>query len=178
MTQNDRVAPYLHLSLQHGDDMILKRMKRRHARAQAIELCQRVKDARPEIALGADLIAGFPTETDEHFANLLSIVDACGLAFVHAFPFSPREGTPAARMPQLDSALIKARAAQLREVGAAALKRHLDAWVGRDETGIIEREGFARLPDFTPVHFDGGGEGFQRLRFTGHDGQHLIGVAT
>lgn len=178
VTQNDRVAPYLHLSLQHGDDMILKRMKRRHARAQAIELCQRVKDARPEIALGADLIAGFPTETDEHFANLLSIVDACGLAFVHAFPFSPREGTPAARMPQLDRALIKARAAQLREVGAAALKRHLDAWVGRDETGIIEREGFARLPDFTPVHFDGGGEGFQRLRFTGHDGQHLIGVAT
>ena len=178
VTQNDRVAPYLHLSLQHGDDMILKRMKRRHSRAQAIELCQRVKEARPEIALGADLIAGFPTETDEHFANLLSIVDACGLAFVHAFPFSPREGTPAARMPQLDRALIKARAAQLREVGAAALKRHLDAWVGRDETGIIEREGFARLPDFTPVHFDGGGEGFQRLRFTGHDGQHLIGVAT
>ena len=178
VTQNDRVAPYLHLSLQHGDDMILKRMKRRHSRAQAIELCQRVKEARPEIALGADLIAGFPTETDEHFANLLSIVDACGLAFVHAFPFSPREGTPAARMPQLDRALIKTRAAQLREIGAAALKRHLDAWVGRDETGIIERNGFARLPDFTPVHFDGGGEGSQRLRFTGHDGQHLIGVAT
>ena len=177
VTQNDRVAPYLHLSLQHGDDMILKRMKRRHTRTQAIELCQRVKEARPAIALGADLIAGFPTETEEHFANLLSIVDACGLAFVHAFPFSPREGTPAARMPQLDRALIKMRAAQLRDVGAAALKRHLDAWVGRIETGIIERNGFARLPDFTPVHFHGGGEGFQRLRFTGHDGQHLIGVA-
>ncbi|MEQ1811595.1 MAG: tRNA (N(6)-L-threonylcarbamoyladenosine(37)-C(2))-methylthiotransferase MtaB [Terricaulis sp.] len=178
VTQSDRVAPYLHLSLQHGDDMILKRMKRRHSRAQAIELCQRVKEARPEIALGADLIAGFPTETEEHFANLLSIVDECDLAFVHAFPFSPREGTPAARMPQLDRRLIKERAARLREVGAAALERHLGAWVGREETGVIERDGFARLPDFTPVHFNGGGgEGFQRLRFTSHDGQHLIGAA-
>ncbi len=177
VTQSDRVAPYLHLSLQHGDDMILKRMKRRHSRAQAIELCQRVKEARPEIALGADLIAGFPTETEEHFANLLSIVDECDLAFVHAFPFSPREGTPAARMPQLERRLIKERAARLREVGAAALNRHLAAWIGREETGVIERDGFARLPDFTPVHFNGSGEGFQRLRFTSHDGQHLIGAA-
>jgi threonylcarbamoyladenosine tRNA methylthiotransferase MtaB len=177
ITQHDRVAPYLHLSLQHGDDMILKRMKRRHSRAQAIELCQRVKQARPEIALGADLIAGFPTETDEHFANLLSVVDECGLAFVHAFPFSPREGTPAARMPQVDRRVVKERAAKLREVGTAALNRHLDAWVGREETGVIERDGFARLPDFTPVRFNGGGEGFQRLRFTAHDGQHLIGAA-
>jgi threonylcarbamoyladenosine tRNA methylthiotransferase MtaB len=96
VTQSDRVAPYLHLSLQHGDDMILKRMKRRHSRAQAIELCQRVKEARPEIALGADLIAGFPTETEEHFANLLSIVDECDLAFVHAFPFSRAK----ARLPR------------------------------------------------------------------------------
>ncbi len=177
VTQNERVAPYLHLSLQHGDDMILKRMKRRHTRTQAIELCQRVKAARPEIALGADLIAGFPTETEEHFANLISIVDECGLAYVHVFPFSPREGTPAARMPQVDRRIVKARAAQLREVGAAALRRHLAAWIGREETGIIERDGFARLPDFTPVHFNGGGEGFQRLRFIGHDGQHLIGAA-
>jgi threonylcarbamoyladenosine tRNA methylthiotransferase MtaB len=177
VTQSDRVAPYLHLSLQHGDDMILKRMKRRHSRAQAIELCQRVKAARPEIALGADLIAGFPTETDEHFANLLSIVDECDLAFVHAFPFSPREGTPAARMPQVDRRVVKERAARLREVGAVALERHLGAWIGREETGIIERDGFARLPDFTPVYFDGAGEGFQRLRFTSHDGAHLIGAA-
>ncbi len=177
VTQNDRVAPYLHLSLQHGDDMILKRMKRRHSRAQAIDLCHRVKAARPEIALGADLIAGFPTETEEHFANLFSIVDECGLAYVHAFPFSPRTGTPAARMPQIDRHVVKERAARLREVGAAALNRHLSAWVGREETGVIERDGFARLPDFTPVRFNGGGEGFQRLRFTSHDGQHLIGVA-
>jgi threonylcarbamoyladenosine tRNA methylthiotransferase MtaB len=111
------------------------------------------------------------------FANLLSIVDECDLAFVHAFPFSPREGTPAARMPQLERRLIKERAARLREVGAAALNRHLAAWIGREETGVIERDGFARLPDFTPVHFNGSGEGFQRLRFTAHDGQHLIGAA-
>lgn len=210
VTQSDRVAPYLHLSLQHGDDMILKRMKRRHSRAQAIELCQRVKAARPEIALGADLIAGFPTETDEHFANLLSIVDECGLAFVHAFPFSPREGTPAARMPQVDRAVVKQRAAKLREVGAAALQRHLNAWIGREELAVVERDGFARLPDFTPVQLPfslaekgpgdegrsdmqapahrnaphplpplrkGEGAAHIRLRFTSHDGQHLIGAA-
>ncbi len=176
VTQHDRVAPYLHLSLQHGDDMILKRMKRRHSRAQAIELCQRVKAARPDIALGADLIAGFPTETEAHVESLISIVAECGLAYVHAFPFSPREGTPAARMPQVDRRIVKERAARLRDVGAAALRRHLDAWVGRDAVGIIERDGVARLPDFTPVHFEGGGEGYQRLRFTGHDGQHLNGA--
>lgn len=176
VTQNDRVAPYLHLSLQHGDDLILKRMKRRHSRAQAIELCARLKAARPEIALGADLIAGFPTETDEHFANLLSIVDECGLAYVHAFPFSPREGTPAARMPQLDRRLIKERAARLRDIASTALTRHLDAWIGSEAVAVIERQGFARLPDFTPVRFEGASDGFQRLRFTAHDGQHLIGV--
>ncbi|MGH6952034.1 MAG: tRNA (N(6)-L-threonylcarbamoyladenosine(37)-C(2))-methylthiotransferase MtaB [Vitreimonas sp.] len=151
VTQHERVAPYLHLSLQHGDDLILKRMRRRHSRAQAIELCQRLKSARPEIALGADLIAGFPTETEEHFANTLSLVDACGLAFVHAFPFSPREGTPAARMPQVDRRVVKRRAARLREAGAAALNRHLDAWVGREAVGVVERDDFVRLPDFTGV---------------------------
>lgn len=177
VTQNERVAPYLHLSLQHGDDLILKRMKRRHSRAQAIDLCQRLKAARPEIALGADLIAGFPTETEEHFANTISLIDQCGLAFVHAFPFSPREGTPAARMPQVDRRVVKTRAARLREAGAAALACHLDRWVGREETGVIERDGFVRLPDFTSARFGGGAEGFQRLRFTHHDGAHLIGVA-
>jgi threonylcarbamoyladenosine tRNA methylthiotransferase MtaB len=177
ITQNQRVAPYLHLSLQHGDDLILKRMKRRHSRAQAIELCSRLKAARPEIALGADLIAGFPTETEAQFANTLSLVEACNLAFVHAFPFSPREGTPAARMPQVDRRVVKERAARLREAGAAALTRHLQHWVGREETGVIERAGFARLPDFTPVLFDGATAGLQRLRFSGHDGAHLIGAA-
>lgn len=182
VTQHDRVAPYLHLSLQHGDDLILKRMKRRHSRAQAIDLCQRLKAARPEIALGADLIAGFPTETEEHVENLISIVDECGLAYVHTFPFSPRTGTPAARMPQIAPRVVKERAARLREAGAAALVRHLNAWVGREAVALIEREGFARLPDFTPVRLPFAPaktrSAFVNLRFTGHDGQHLIGAAT
>ena len=178
VTTSDRIAPYLHLSLQHGDDLILKRMKRRHSRAQAVELCQRVKAARPEIALGADLIAGFPTETEEAFANTLSLIKACGLAFVHAFPFSPRSGTPAARMPQLDRALIKQRAARLRQAGAAALGRHLQSWVGREADALVEREGFARLPDFTSVHItEPTMTQTARLRFTAHDGAHLIGAA-
>jgi threonylcarbamoyladenosine tRNA methylthiotransferase MtaB len=209
VTQNERVAPYLHLSLQHGDDLILKRMKRRHSRAQAIDLCQRLKSARPEIALGADLIAGFPTESEEHFANSLSLIEACGLAFVHVFPFSPRDGTPAARMPQVERRIVKQRAARLRQTGAAALTRHLGAWVGREALALVERDGFARLPDFTSVRLpfslaekgsgdegrnsssasmrlhaphtpapsprEGGGV-FVRLRFTAHDGAHLIGV--
>jgi threonylcarbamoyladenosine tRNA methylthiotransferase MtaB len=183
VTQHERIAPYLHLSLQHGDDLILKRMKRRHSRAQAIELCQRLK-ARREMALGADLIAGFPTETDLQFENLLSIVNECGLAFVHAFPFSPRAGTPAARMPQIDRRVVKERAARLREVGAAALKRHLAAWIGRDADVLVERSGHGRLADFTPVHlgspapadWDAGAPSV-RLRFTSHDNTHLIGVA-
>jgi threonylcarbamoyladenosine tRNA methylthiotransferase MtaB len=191
VTQHERIAPHLHLSLQHGDDLILKRMKRRHSRAQAIDLCQRLKAARPEIALGADLIAGFPTETEDRFANTLSLIEACGLAFVHAFPFSARAGTPAARMPQVDRRVVKERAARLREAGAAALTRHLDSWVGREATALVERAGFARLPDFTGVLYgsqasrphaaapageDAGGP-YLRLRFTAHDGAHLIGAA-
>jgi len=129
ITQHERLAPHLHLSLQHGDDLILKRMKRRHLRADAVALCERLKAARPEIALGADLIAGFPTESDEAFGNLVSLIKDCQLSYVHAFPFSPREGTPAARMPQLDRALIKARAARLREAGASALTQHLNRWI-------------------------------------------------
>ena len=177
VTGDERVAPYLHLSLQHGDDLILKRMKRRHTRAQAIELCQRLKAARPEIALGGDLIAGFPTETEAAFANTLSLIEQCELAFVHAFPFSPRPETPAARMPQLDRRLVKERARRLREAGTAALVRHLDAWVGREADAVVERGGYARLADFTPVRFSGAASGVQRFRFTRHDGAHLHGAA-
>lgn len=178
VTQEQRIAPHLHLSLQHGDDLILKRMKRRHSRGDAIDLCARLKAARPEIALGADLIAGFPTEDATHFANLLSVIDACDLAYVHAFPYSPRPMTPAVRMPQHDRALVKARAAKLREAGAAALTRHLDRWLGREADALIERDGFARLPDFTPVLISGGSRASQtRLAFTSHDGAHLIGQA-
>jgi threonylcarbamoyladenosine tRNA methylthiotransferase MtaB len=176
VTQEPRIAPYLHLSLQHGDDLILKRMKRRHSRAQAIDLCARLKAARPEIAFGADLIAGFPTESEAAFENLLSLVDACGLAFVHAFPFSPRAGTPAARMPQLDRRVVKDRAARLRDAGAAALKRHLDAWVGRESDVLLERDGAGRLADFTSVRASGQAGQTQRFRFTAHDGAHLLGV--
>ena len=126
-------------------------MKRRHSRAQAIELCQRLKAARPDIALGADLIAGFPTETRPHFANTLSLIDACDLAYVHAFPFSPRDGTPAARMPQLDRRVVKQRAARLREAGDAALARHLDAWVGREARALMERDGLRAPAGLLPA---------------------------
>jgi threonylcarbamoyladenosine tRNA methylthiotransferase MtaB len=182
-TQHERVAPYLHLSLQHGDDMILKRMKRRHSRAQAVDLCARLKAARPGIALGADLIAGFPTETDAQFENTLALIADCQLSYVHAFPFSPRAGTPAARMPQVDRRIVKARAARLREAGADALAKHLDAWVGKEANALIEREGFGRLADFSTVHYGppalagvGAGGPYIRLRFISHEGQHLIGA--
>jgi threonylcarbamoyladenosine tRNA methylthiotransferase MtaB len=151
VTGEERIAPHLHLSLQHGHDMILKRMKRRHLRADAVDLCRRLKDARPEIALGADLIAGFPTETDEHFEASLALIEDCALSYVHVFPFSPRTGTPAARMPQLDRALIKARAARLRGAADAALIRHLETWIGCAAIALIETKSTARLPDFTPI---------------------------
>jgi threonylcarbamoyladenosine tRNA methylthiotransferase MtaB len=125
------------------------------------------------------LIAGFPTETEEHFARTLTLVEDCGLAFVHAFPFSARERTPAARMPQLDRREVKRRAARLRKAGAAALTRHLDRWVGRHSLALVERPGFARLPDFTSVRLRHGecASEFVRLRFASHDGQHLLGEA-
>ena len=184
VTSEPRIAPHLHLSLQHGHDMILKRMKRRHLRADAISLCARLKSARPEIALGADLIAGFPTETDEQFDASCTLVDACSLSYVHVFPYSPRAGTPAARMPQIDRALVKARAARLRAVGAQALEAHLRAWVSRDADALVERRGFARLADFTSVRLDDAAlasgvpaaGASVHLRFSGHDGAALIGA--
>ena len=174
-----RIAPHLHLSLQAGDDMILKRMKRRHTRREAIELCQRLRAARPDIAFGADLIAGFPTETEAMFDNSLALVDEAGIAFLHVFPFSPRPGTPAARMPQLDRAVIKERAARLRAAGEASLGRHLDDRVGAEGDVLIERPGFGRLADFTGVKLpeDAGASGaFARLRLTAHDGAALTGA--
>jgi threonylcarbamoyladenosine tRNA methylthiotransferase MtaB len=150
-----RLMPHLHLSLQSGDDLILKRMKRRHSRADALGLIERVRRVRPDTAFGADLIAGFPTETDEAFENTLALVDEAGLAFLHVFPFSPRPGTPAARMPRVASDLIKERAARLREAGAAALVRHLDRQVGRRISALVERPGLARAEDFSEVAFAG-----------------------
>ncbi len=172
-----RFMPHLHLSLQHGDDMILKRMKRRHSRDDSIRFCETVRGLRPDIAFGADLIAGFPTETDAMFENLLSIVDACGLDHLHVFPYSPRPGTPAARMPQLDRAVIKERAARLRETGEAAYARHLDAMTGRALDVLVEKPGFARAGQYTPVAVpETIEEGIVAVRIAGHDGATLTGV--
>jgi threonylcarbamoyladenosine tRNA methylthiotransferase MtaB len=174
-----RVAPYLHLSLQHGDDLILKRMKRRHGRDQAIQLTQRLRAVRPDIALGADIIAGFPTETEAHFESSVRLVEECGLAFLHVFPYSPRPGTPAAKMPQVAKPLIKERAARLRAFGEAALARHFERHVGETRIALLERGLAARLPDFTPVRLTAlAGEGGQVLpvRITGHDGKQLLGT--
>ena len=174
-----RVAPYLHLSLQHGDDLILKRMKRRHGRDQAIQLTQRLRAVRPDIALGADIIAGFPTETEAHFESSVRLVEECGLAFLHVFPYSPRPGTPAAKMPQVAKPLIRERAARLRAFGEAALARHLERHLGETRSALLERGLAARLPDFTPVRLTAlAGEGGQVLpvRITGHDGKQLLGT--
>ena len=138
IAEEERLMPHLHLSLQAGDDMILKRMKRRHARADAIRFTDRVRAARPDVVFGADLIAGFPTETDAMFANSLALVEDCGLTFLHVFPFSAREGTPAARMPQLEMATRRERAARLREAGETAKRRFYAAQHGRAVTVLVE----------------------------------------
>ncbi|MEQ3650520.1 tRNA (N(6)-L-threonylcarbamoyladenosine(37)-C(2))-methylthiotransferase MtaB [Hyphomonas sp.] len=176
-----RLAPFMHLSLQHGDDLILKRMKRRHSRADAIALTDRLRAVRPDIAFGADIIAGFPTETEAHFENSARLVEECGLSFLHVFPYSPRPGTPAARMPQLDKAVVKARAARLREVGAAALEQHLRKYDGQTVEALVERGNSARLPDFTPLQFESDpGEAGRTVRahIVRQDGKQLIGALT
>ncbi len=175
--EEERLAPYLHLSLQHGDDMILKRMKRRHLRDDSIRLVEKVRAVRPDISFGADMIAGFPTETEEMFANAVSLVDACDLSFVHVFPYSPRPQTPAAKMPQLARPLIKERAARLRAKAEEALTRHLNRQQGRILSCVVEKPGFARAADFTEVVFDGEAPvgGISDIRIHGHDGKHVIG---
>jgi threonylcarbamoyladenosine tRNA methylthiotransferase MtaB len=166
-----RFMPYLHLSLQHGDNLILKRMKRRHSREDALGFIEEVRRLRPDAAFGADLIAGFPTETEEHFQRSLDLVEEAGIAFLHVFPYSPRPGTPAARMPQLDRGLIKARAARLRQAGARALDRHLDAMArrGGDLDVLVERNGVARSENFTPVRIPAHWTpGPRKIRVAGH----------
>ena len=148
-----RMMPHLHLSLQSGDDLILKRMKRRHSRADAIAFCQKVKAARPEMAFGADLITGFPTETDEMFEQTLDLVDQCGLTFLHVFPYSARPGTPAALMPPVAGDVIKARAARLRQKGDEALARHLATLIGSSQQVLIEKPHQGHTSNFTPVTF-------------------------
>ena len=174
MASEPRLMPHLHLSLQSGDDLILKRMKRRHSRADAVDFCAALRQARPDIVFGADLIAGFPTETEAMFENTLALVDDCGLTHLHVFPFSPRPGTPAARMPQLAADAIKDRARRLREAGAQALRRHLDRQIGKRLTLLAERGGIARAADFTKVRIAEAvaGEMIERT-IAGHDGEML-----
>ena len=149
-----RLMPHLHLSLQAGDDMILKRMKRRHMRDDAIRFCEQARDLRRDIVFGADLIAGFPTETDAMFANSLKLIDDCGLTFLHVFPYSARKGTPAARMPAVDGATIRERAALLREAGGRAMGQHLKAQHGRTHRVLTEGPRLGRTEQFAEVRFD------------------------
>ena len=169
-----RLMPHLHLSLQSGDDMILKRMKRRHLRDQSIRFCEDVRKLRPGIVFGADIIAGFPTETDEMFENSIRIVEECGLTHLHVFPFSPREGTPAARMPQVRRDIVKQRAARLRAAGDVAYARHLESLKGSRQKVLVEREGLGRTEGFTLVALDRGAAGeIMEVDIAGHDGERL-----
>lgn len=174
-TEEERLMPHLHLSLQAGDDLILKRMKRRHLRAQSVSFCNEMRRLRPGIVFGADIITGFPTETEIQFRNSLALVEDCGLTFLHVFPFSAREGTPAAKMPRISRQIAKERAKRLREKGNGALRRHLAGKVSRKLRVLIERE-HARCEDFTEVKlarpFEAGV--IADIRVAGHDGRRLL----
>jgi threonylcarbamoyladenosine tRNA methylthiotransferase MtaB len=175
IASDDRLMPHLHLSLQSGDDLILKRMKRRHARRDAIEFCAQVRRLRPDIALGADIIAGFPTETEDAFARSEALVEECGLTFLHVFPYSPRPGTPAARMPQVAGQRIKERAKRLRMAGEAALRRRLVSEVGATREVLIESDTQGRTEHFLAVVIRGETPGgVRKLGITGHDGARLM----
>ncbi|MGV6871393.1 tRNA (N(6)-L-threonylcarbamoyladenosine(37)-C(2))-methylthiotransferase MtaB [Pseudochelatococcus sp. B33] len=171
-----RLMPHLHLSLQSGDDLILKRMKRRHSHADTLQFIETVRGLRPEMVFGADVIAGFPTETDEMFARTCEAILAYGLTHLHVFPFSPRPGTPAARMPQVAREAVKERAARLRDLGARLLERHLAGEVGREHIVLTERGGIGRTEAFTPVRLAASSAPGQLLPvgIAGHDGRHLI----
>ncbi len=171
-----RLMPHLHLSLQAGDAVILKRMKRRHSREQAIAVTDMVRRLRPDTVFGADIIAGFPTETAAMFDNTLQLVEDCGLTYLHVFPYSPRPQTPAARMPQVPRHEIKERAARLRAAGDAALRRHLEGEIGQERSVLIERDGFDRTEYFAPVEVDGARPGSPlAVRIIGHTGDKLVG---
>jgi threonylcarbamoyladenosine tRNA methylthiotransferase MtaB len=174
IAEDSRLMPHLHLSLQSGDDMILKRMKRRHTRGDAIAFCDQVRRLRPDIALGADIIAGFPTETEEMFSRSLDLVEECGLTFLHVFPYSPRPGTPAARMPQVAGGAIKERAKRLRSAGEAALLQRLQAEIGATREVLIEGDGQGRTEHYLPVAIAGERMGsVMSLRIAGNDGERL-----
>jgi len=175
LAEEERLMPHLHLSVQSGDDLILKRMKRRHTRRDTILFCDRVRRLRPGVALGADLIAGFTTETSAMFENTLKLVDEAGLSYLHVFPFSPRLGTPAARMRQLDRASIKMRAAELRARGRSALASRLMSLVGSEQRILIEKSGYGRTACFAPVRFLANSEDrFMQVRIQAIRGQELL----
>ncbi len=177
IAEEERLMPHFHLSVQAGDDLILKRMKRRHLRRDTIEFCETVRRRRPEAAFGADLIAGFPTETEAMHQNSLALVDEAGLTYLHVFPFSPRQGTPAARMPQLSRQTVKARAAALRAKGDSARATFFAALIGSEQVLLVEDNGLGRTPSFAPVRFAGTAEpgSFVRARITGTAGDQLSG---
>ena len=176
LAQEPRLMPHLHLSLQHGDDLILKRMKRRHSRADAVAFARQVRRLRPDVVFGADIIAGFPTETDAAFARSRDLVAECGLTYLHVFPYSARPGTPAARMPQVPHPVRRERAALLRQDGAAALRRHLDAEIGARRRVLVEQHDSARTEHFTPVRLSmpAAPGTILDLSIAGHDGRHLL----
>ena len=175
IADDPRLMPHLHLSLQSGDDMILKRMKRRHSRQDALRFCDQVRRLRPDVVFGADIIAGFPTETDEMFSRSLDLVDECGLTFLHVFPYSPRPGTPAARMPQVAGGAIKERAKRLRVAGETALRKRLQAEIGATREVLIESEGQGRTEHYLPVAIAGGRVGsVVPMMIAGSDGERLV----
>jgi threonylcarbamoyladenosine tRNA methylthiotransferase MtaB len=177
IAEEPRLMPYFHLSLQHGDDLILKRMKRRHSRADAVRFADEVRRLRPDAVFGADLIAGFPTETETMAENSATLIDDCGLTTLHIFPFSPRPGTPAARMPQLPAGVVKARAARLRDKAERVRHAFLDSEIGRVRTLLVENGGIGRTEQFTAVRIDAPAGSFVTTRIDGHDGRTLTGVA-
>ncbi len=172
-----RLLPHFHLSLQAGDDMILKRMKRRHSRADAVRTVERIKRARADATIGADLIAGFPTETEEMASNTLKLIDDCDIVAAHIFPFSPRPETPAARMPQLPRELVKARAARLREIAANRRGCWLDSLIGTVQPVLVENRGRGHSDNFAPVRLAGAARGETgSARIIGCDGSQLEAV--
>jgi threonylcarbamoyladenosine tRNA methylthiotransferase MtaB len=164
IAEEERLMPHFHLSAQSGDDMILKRMKRRHARKDTIAFCDAVRRLRPDMAFGADLIAGFPTETDEMFENTKALIDDAGLSYLHIFPFSPRKGTPAARMPQVAKPRVKERAARLRAKGEEALSARMSALVGSEQVLLVEKQGLGRTACFAQARFTGDTQPGQMIR--------------
>lgn len=175
LAEEERLMPHLHLSLQAGDDMILKRMKRRHLRDDSIRFCEDVRRLRPDVVFGADIIAGFPTETEAMFANSLRIVEECGLTHLHVFPYSPRQGTPAARMPPVAREVVKERAARLRAAGDTAYRKHLSSLEGTHQRILVEREGLGRTEGFTLAAVTNGKPGeIIEARISGHDGERLV----